>query len=151
MNCAIPDKIYGQNYINPIIDTEKTFEQCKCHTFIPTGMFNHDWDYFRKCYQNFKIMIIVAEEKDLSKKEKLKSYCEKNFMNTFYSNFEGDFQPHLDIMLEFAKNHEKLCALNRHLMPGFDNERLITLKIKSYINIIETGGLKKMVKSIVGK
>ena len=70
-------------------------------------------------------------------------------MNTFYPNFGGDFQPHLDIMLEFAKNHEKLCALNRHIIPGFDNERLITLKIKNYINIIETGGVKKMVTSIV--
>ena len=88
-------------------------------------------------------MIIVAKEKDISKKDKLEAYCRKFFMDTFYKNFGGEFIPYRDIMLKFAEKHEKLCALNRHLIPGFDNERLITLKIKSYINIIETGGLKK--------
>ena len=140
LNCVPGGDTYGIKYINKNDETVKNIQQCECDTFIPTGMFNHDWEYFRKCYQNFKIMIIIAKEKDLSKKEKLESYCKKYFMNTFYSNFEGDFQPHLDIMLEFAKNHEKLCALNRHLIPGFDNDRLVTLKIKSYIAMIEIQG-----------
>ena len=34
---------------------------CKCQTFVPTGIFQYDWKYYRKCYQNFKEMIIEAK------------------------------------------------------------------------------------------
>ena len=141
LNCALPQQMYGEQKLNSIND-KKNDEQCKCDTFIPTGIFTHDWKYFRRCYQNFKIMIIVAEEKDISKKEKLKTWCRKYFMDTFYNNFGGEFEPYLDIMLKFAIKHEKLCALNRHIIPGADNEFLIKLKIKAFIKGIEKGGLK---------
>ena len=127
---------------------KKNYEMCKCQTFVPTGIFQYDWVYYRKCYQNFKEMIIEAKNSDMKQTDLFETYSKKYFMDDFYSQFGGKFKPYRDKMEEFADNFHKLCRLNRNVLVsnGFVHRQ----KIKTVVENVKSQmkSAKKKIKKV---
>ena len=116
----------------PILLENRNYEQCRCHTFIPTGIFQYDWIYFRKCFQNFKDLIITAENKQLKEAELVKTFAKEIYMAGFYSRFGGEFQNYRNIMMKFSTNYHKICRLNRSIIASNDG-----IKGKKIIGLVD--------------
>ena len=91
---------------------------CICRNFVPTGIFQVDWKYFRLCFLNFKQVIAMAREKGKSP-DFIETKLRDLFIDDFFTNFSGDFVEYRDILLKFGEKYRKLCKLQlRFLLPA---------------------------------
>ena len=101
---------------------------CICRNFVPTGIFQIDWKYFRLCFLNFKQVISIAREKGKSP-DFIESRLRKLFIDDFFDNFSGDFVEYRNILLKFGEKYRKLCKLKLgFLLPA--NKMLFTKAIE---------------------
>ena len=110
-------------------------QQCRCNTFVPTGIFQYDWIYFRKCFLNFKNMIIEAKNQDMKKTQILETFSKRFFMEKFYTHFGGEFKAYRDIMDEFSEKMNKICKLKRHVI--LSQSSIMRQKINVFIENYE--------------
>ena len=91
---------------------------CICRNYVPTGIFQIDWKYFRLCFLNFKQVISMAREKGKSP-DFIETRLRELFLDDFFDNFSGDFVEYRDILLKFGEKYRKLCKLKlRFLLPA---------------------------------
>ena len=121
----------------PIKLDTKNFQQCRCHTFIPTGIFQYDWIYFRKCLYNFKLMIDAGYDPGHEDVELVETYAKLIFMDDFLRRFSGPFKEYRDILLEFAKKYDNVCKLDRHVVDT--NKGMHKDKLKNFAKVIKEG------------
>jgi hypothetical protein len=100
---------------------------CICKHYIPTGIFQIDWKYYRLCFLNYKELINVGKKKGTSG-ELMQEKLEKLFLQDFYMNFGGEFSAYRDIMKKFDRNYRKRCKLTLRLL--ISNEKLMWLESK---------------------
>ena len=106
---------------------------CICRNFVPTGIFQIDWKYFRLCFLNFKQAIAIAREKGESP-DLIQNTLKTIFIDDFFENFSGDFVEYRDILLKFGEKYRKLCKLQlRFLLPGDKILYLRAIELKKVI------------------
>lgn len=133
LDCVLLKKDeYGLDYVG--LDKSSP-QRCRCDTFVPTGIFQYDWIYFRKCFLNFKNMIVEAKNQDMKKIQILETFSKRFFMEKFYTNFGGDFKAYRDIMEEFSDKMNKICKLKRHVV--LSQSLIMRQKINIFIDNYE--------------
>ena len=144
--CSIPSSSFGKAKLDL---SKKNHEICVCESFIPTGILQIDWKYYRSCFENFKMMIQAAIELDKKDRPILEKFAKIYYMNQFYKNYGGKFVAYRTLMNRFADNFEKLCKLERTYI--FSNERLISMRINQFLEGYgrSSGGIKGQIKKQV--
>ena len=120
---------------------------CICKNYIPTGIFEFDWKYYRMCFLNFKQMIRVAKTQG-KKPEFIEKRLRQLFLEDFFNNFGGDFLAYRELLLKFDENYRKLCKLKLKMIPS--GNALSIPKIDYMILKLEAidGPMKLMKKSL---
>jgi hypothetical protein len=100
---------------------------CVCKHYIPTGIFEFDWKYYRMCFLNFKQLIKVARTQG-EEPEFIEKRLRQLFIADFFENFGGDFLQYRELLLKFDLNYRKLCMLKNKNVPFGDARSIPKVK-----------------------
>jgi len=95
---------------------------CECRNYVPTGVFEIDWKFYRLCFLNYKQIIRIANEKGEAP-DLIENRLRKLFLDDFYDNFSGDFIAYREILVQFDKLYRKLCKLRLRL--GISGDKIL--------------------------
>ena len=96
---------------------KKTMGSCICKHYIPTGIFEFDWKYYRLCFLNFKQLLKIAKAKG-TKPEFIESRLRELFLEDFFENFGGDFIAYRELLIKFDELYRILCQIKLRIIPG---------------------------------